>query len=219
MVTSRAPHAGAHAGPSAGGRTPKTTATAAAARLFIALWPDKPVREAMHRWPSPASDHGPGDDSARLTPIGQLHLTLHFIGNVPMHRLPELRGGLGVTLRPFELHFHRLERWRGGLIVAPVDEAPRELLALQARLGDALRTLQLPVDDRPFTPHVTVARRHRGTGSQWPVPPLRWAVQHYALVESRHAAGGGYRLLKSWPALATDLPAAQGAEAPCRPGD
>src|SRR4051812_46563571 len=70
-------------------RTP-SAADSPVARLFLALWPDERTRTrlgeraAFVQWSS----------TARRTPTGNLHLTLHFIGNVPTRSV----GGLADAL-------------------------------------------------------------------------------------------------------------------------
>ena len=160
------------------------------ARLFIALWPDDPVRRALGAWVVP----GPG---AGTKPVARerLHLTLHFMASVPNDRLPALRAALQLPFQPFELHFSRCECWPGGLLVAPPDESPPALAGLHADLGDRLRRLGVPVETRRYRPHITLARRFAGP-PPGPAPvPLCWDVGSYALVLSRAHQGGGYEVL------------------------
>jgi 2'-5' RNA ligase len=73
-------------------------------------------------------------------------------------------------------------------------DAPAPLMDLQARLGLALDALGLPVEQRPYRPHVTVARKAQGA-----VPPgatpVPWAVRDHALVVS---AGGEYAVMERY---------------------
>ena len=64
---------------------------------------------------------------------------------------------------------------------------PAASAGLPATLPQALRALALPVEPRPFRPHVTLARH--ASGAVPPVQPavLHWPVRGYALVQS--AAG------------------------------
>ena len=171
-------------------------ARAGTARLFIALWPGDPLRQALRDWREPH----PGGVGARPVAPEQLHLTLHFLGNVPRQQVPELRSVLRVPFRPFELRFSHCELWPGGLLVVSPDAVPEALADLHAALREALRGLGLRTEARAFRPHITLARRHAG-----PLPPpaaaaaaaaLRWEVRGYALVESRAREGGGYAVLE-----------------------
>ena len=56
-------------------------------RLFFALWPDAAIRERLQQ----AADCIALDASARRVPQANLHLTLHFIGNVYFDEMACLR--------------------------------------------------------------------------------------------------------------------------------
>ena len=165
------------------------------ARLFLALWPPPAVREAIAGWRGawwwpPA---------ARLVQDERLHLTLHFIGAVRRERLPELQRGLAVAFEPFEIVGGPPEVWRHGIAVQRPDEAPLALLQLHAALGAALRGLELPVEARPFAPHVTLARHAPGAVAPAAGAPWRWAAHGYRLVESL-PGGAGYLAIARYPA-------------------
>ncbi|MGC4078824.1 MAG: RNA 2',3'-cyclic phosphodiesterase [Rubrivivax sp.] len=162
------------------------------ARLFLAVWPDAAAREALVDWQR--RWHWPR--GARPTAPDRLHLTLHFIGQVPMARIAEVAAGLAVDFEPFELSFSRPALWRGGLALAMPETVPPALTALHGRLADALQALALPVERRPFKPHLTLARE--ADGAVPPDEPLtcRWTADAYALVQS----AGGYRTLRRYPA-------------------
>jgi 2'-5' RNA ligase len=167
------------------------------ARLFIALWPPAELQVALHDW-CIACCLG-----AHVHPVAavRLHLTLHFLGTVPRQRLPELVGGLHVPFEPFELRFsfNHCERWARGVVVALPEAAPPPLAILHGALGRSARALGLPTDERPFRPHVTLARRHSGAFSRrQPIEgtaALRWPVRGYVLVESQPGPPSAYRPL------------------------
>lgn len=160
------------------------------ARLFIALWPGDGVRTALAAW----RDGGTWPRSASPVRTGQLHVTLHFLGNVPRARLPELVQGLDVRYSPFELGFGHAELWHGGIAVLAPEVIPAPLLALHEALGAALGRLGLAPEARSYRPHVTLA----------PIvgPPIRWQVDGYALMESTLNAGAQYTVVHAYPANA-----------------
>ncbi len=160
--------------------TAAPTIAPATARLFLALWPTPGWAAALPQRLGLAAEAAHG----RMLPPQQIHLTLHFLGSVPRQRLPALVEDLRVPFAPFDLALRRCERWPRGTLVALPDEPPPALADLHAALGAALQHLGLPVEQRAFRPHVTLARRYDG-----PVPaplasPVRWHVTRYALVES-----------------------------------
>jgi len=168
------------------------------ARLFIALWPDHHLRQALGAWTAP----GLGGAGTKPVARERLHLTLHFMASVPNDQLPALRAALQVPFQPFELRFSHCERWSGGLLVAPPDALPPALAGLHADLGDELRCLGLPVEARPYRPHITLARRYGGPPPCSAMVPLSWDVRAYALVQSWAHQGGGYVVLHFYHSLA-----------------
>jgi 2'-5' RNA ligase len=89
---------------------------------------------------------------------------------------------------------------------AGLDGDVEPLVALAARLASAARSLDLPVEDRPFRPHLTLGRwpprrpadgtlaeRLAGyRGPSWPVTEVR-------LVESHLGRRAPYETLAAWP--------------------
>ncbi len=165
-----------------------------AARLFLALWPGAAAREALQQWRD--AWHWP----AGAAPVrdDKLHLTLHFIGNVPRDRLSEIEAALAVPFAAFDLAFGRATLWPHGLAVLQSLSTPARLIELHASLREALQRRQLPTEDRAFRPHVTLARRAAGATPPGDGPALRWRVRGYELMESRLGAGGGYRVVRRY---------------------
>jgi RNA 2',3'-cyclic 3'-phosphodiesterase len=167
------------------------TTAAQPLRLFTALWPDTATTaaiaawQAAWQWPAPASRTGPD----------RLHLTLHYFGNVASGRIAELVDGLEVPVDAFTLAFGTGEVWPKGVAVLLPREQPAALTQLHARIGDAAHRLHLPVEERPYRPHVTLARRARGASPPSAGANLRWQVAGgYALVRSL-PGGAGYEIL------------------------
>ncbi len=167
------------------------------ARLFLALWPSPMVRERLAAW----RDAWRWPPGASATPDERLHLTLHFIGAVPRERVAEIGAALDVATAPLTLTFGRAEVWPGGIAVLRPDAVPPALHAMHGALRERLQALALRVEDRPFRAHVTCARKAAGAAPPAMGPrSLRWSVRGHALVESRMGAGGGYEVLKRYPA-------------------
>lgn len=161
------------------------------ARLFVAVWPSRSVQAAL----AAAADVWAWPAAARRTRPERLHLTLHFIGDVPMARLDELRAHLRLPFEPFDIELGRPDVWRGGIAVLEANAIPAPLHELHARLAQALRTLGLPVEERAWRPHVTLARKAFGLRPPAEVPPVRWrADEGYRLVQSL-PGGRGYEPL------------------------
>lgn len=149
------------------------------ARLFIALWPDADVRAALHA----VSTQWRWQPGAAPVPADRLHLTLHFLGDVPRERIAALRAALAVPVTPCVLTLDRAALWRGGVAVLEPITVPAPLVELHLALGTALRLLGVAIETRPWRPHVTLARRARADVPR--IAPLAWPVRGHALVESR----------------------------------
>ncbi|MCW5636182.1 MAG: RNA 2',3'-cyclic phosphodiesterase [Rubrivivax sp.] len=156
----------------------------ASLRLFVALWPDEAARAALVQWRDAMACPAPAQPTRR----DKLHLTLHFIGAVAAARLRELADGLALPPPRFELCLDRIAAWHGGIVALQPTRLPEPLAELHGRLAAALRQLGLPVEARRFRPHVTLARHARAVPPHHAAPPpVRWAVDGYALVESTRA--------------------------------
>ena len=160
------------------------------ARLFLALWPGRVLRDRLADWSRGCS----WPPEARPVPPAQWHLTLHFLGALPRTRLPALLEALHVPFVPFTLMLGRPTLWRGGTAVLEVDPVAR-LLALHAALGRALQAEGLRVEVRPYHPHLTLARRATRAVLPAEGPQLRWPVRGWVLVESQPQ---GYRVLQRY---------------------
>lgn len=175
---------------------PAASPSAAVLRLFLALWPGPAANAGLLAWRD--AWQWPRD----VAPVRpeRLHVTLHFLGDVAAARLPELRAGLAVPFSAFELRFGRPALWPHGIAVLQPTNAPQRLQDLHACLGEAAQRLGLRTETRPYRPHVTLARAAEGAVPPVRGPQLRWTVRGYALVESRRAAAGQYRLLERYAA-------------------
>lgn len=162
-----------------------------AARLFLALCPPAGVQAALS---AHAQAWGWNADAVRYAPP-DWHVTLHFIGAVPRSRLDELGAALAVAVTPFELRFGEPMLWPHGLAVLLPMAVPAALQQLHDRLGARLRQLGLRTDERPYRPHLTLARR--AVQAVPPVPPAwGWRVRAYVLMESTGRPEARYRVLQ-----------------------
>ncbi|MCW7536596.1 RNA 2',3'-cyclic phosphodiesterase [Aquabacterium sp. A7-Y] len=163
-------------------------------RLFFALWPGPVEREALvarqRLWQWPAG--------ARLSRPARLHLTLHFLAQVPVERVAEFADAGAVAGAPFELGLQEAGLWNGVAWLRPA-AAPEALRRLHADLGAALQGLGWTPESRGFEPHVTLARDARGAVPPAGLPELRWRVGEHVLVESVLGPQPEYRVLRRYP--------------------
>jgi RNA 2',3'-cyclic 3'-phosphodiesterase len=162
------------------------------ARLFLALWPDDAVRAELAAW----RDGWNWPKGATPVRTDRLHMTLHFIGDVPLERIDEVGDALQAAFPPFELSFGRNALWPHGIAVLEPCHAPPELSDLQHALGERLQALALPVDARSYKPHVTLARRAGNAMAASDGPDIAWRIERYVLMRS-HA--DRYEVLRAYP--------------------
>jgi 2'-5' RNA ligase len=168
-------------------------------RLFFALWPGPDAlvaaTGAVHRLVPQGTGRPQRPD--------QLHLTLEFLGGVPEARLASvLEAGEAVagSATPFEIFLDRLEHWqRPQVLCLTASVVPEPLVALGRSLRTALSARGFDPQDRPFRPHLTLARKVRLPPPAEAVGLLRWAAHEYSLVESvTSREGSRYERLATW---------------------
>lgn len=136
---------------------------------------------------------------ARLTHIDKWHITLGFLGAVAgdhVDAIIKVLDGIDPPA-PFQLSLSGGGRFTAA-VWAGIEGDLDALAALRTTVRDALAAGGFPIEDRPFTPHLTVAYHgDRGvrrvldgySGKSWP-------VDEFALFRSQD---GAYEKLGRWP--------------------
>ena len=164
-------------------------------RLFLALWPDDATRRqlAAHAtqwiWPPGCTRYVRAD----------WHVTVHFLGDVPIGQVAAIADCAAVPLQPFELVLDQPRLWPRGLAVLCASEIPAAPRDLHGRLGQALRGLGLAPDSRPYLPHVTLARHADAAVPPTGCAPVGWRVQGFALVLSTGLKAPRYQVIRRYP--------------------
>ena len=128
-------------------------------RCFIAIPMPETVVDAI-------DDIQTGLRGANWTTQDTLHLTLVFLGEQHRRSLEDLDSALVALDAPaFEMTLAGVAAFGGAkgarLVYAGVADCP-PLRALQAKVEQATREADIPLEAKRFTPHVTLARWGRG---------------------------------------------------------
>ena len=182
-------------------------------RAFIGIGLTEECRAAIGEAISVA--RGTGGPVAWI-PERNLHLTLKFLGEIPPGRIEELAGAMAAAARgvpPFGIRV-------GGAGGFPTLRQPRVLWIgvreplelvrkLHQNMENELARAGFPRDERPFHPHVTVARVRGKTAAGWSDEYASAAsgmadclvpVDSYRLYESRLSPSGArYSILRDIP--------------------
>lgn len=167
-------------------------------RLFFALDCPPAQRKAIAQWRSEL-----GLRAGKPVPADNFHLTLLFLGAVPLARINEVCEAAGKVNTPKEtlkISLDRLQVWhRAGVLSLAPEQAPPALLRLVYALEQAMLPFGFEETPREFRPHLTLARDYRAPEPESATPPgffLR--AERFALFESHK---GRYRILQDWPLI------------------
>jgi 2'-5' RNA ligase len=135
-------------------------------RIFVALDLDDAIRERISRFVEGIRDLAP---DARWMKPESLHITLKFIGEQPDAGVEQIKNVLSaIHANPPPIQF------RGyGFFPTPNSarvfwigmNAGPELATLAAAIDDKTAALGIAREDRPYSPHLTIARATGGSGS------------------------------------------------------
>ncbi|HLL76348.1 MAG TPA: RNA 2',3'-cyclic phosphodiesterase [Pyrinomonadaceae bacterium] len=136
----------------------------------------------------------------------KLHLTLKFFGGVEPERLPGLSDALALaaaSARPFSLSLEQAGVFptpaRPSVLWLGLADPSGELARLQLRLEDECAAANFPREQKPFRPHVTLARVRTATREtrslarqhlELAFEPVTFGVSEIVLVSSRLGPGG-----------------------------
>jgi RNA 2',3'-cyclic 3'-phosphodiesterase len=167
-------------------------------RLFFALWPDAAVRDCLQQ----AADSITLEPTVRRVSCANLHLTLHFVGNVYFADIACLQQrAREVDAVSFSLsidcqgYFNKPRvAWLG------CRNPPSALDNLQRQLGLKLRHCGFRPERRNYHPHVSVARGLAEIGADAAFAPVEWSLSEFALIEVKALENGvQYRVVESYP--------------------
>ena len=138
----------------------------------------------------------------RPVPAANLHATLAFVGSISREAFDRLaRIGQELPRAPIALALDTVGSFRGARVawVGP-SSLPPELTRLHDALSARLREDAFQVEDRPYRPHVTVARHCKHALPARSIGALPWRVRRIVLYESIGAEGGPrYEPRAQWP--------------------
>lgn len=185
-------------------------------RLFIALPLPPRTAEAVRVASRLAQERLSGDSDVRWQPQGNLHVTLHFLGDIDEARLGEVTGALATAVSrsaPFELSLSHYGVFpaprRPSVLWLGLDGDLAALHGLHERLTLALTGVWRN-QERLYHPHLTLARvRRLSTDDRTSLgqligqpPPLAasWQADRVHLLESKlHPSGAIHTVLAEEP--------------------
>jgi RNA 2',3'-cyclic 3'-phosphodiesterase len=178
-------------------------------RLFVALMPPGEVVEELKAGTAVLRQLAPG---LRWTRPEQWHVTLAFLGEVSEHVIDELIRRLSRAAtrhQPLSLSLGGGGRFGHQVLWTRVLGDRDALCRLADSVRAAARRSRLPMEQRPYHPHLTLARAAAGTDLRPLVERLvswqglPWVAVRLHLVRSCLGAGPGgsasYEPIAGWP--------------------
>jgi 2'-5' RNA ligase len=166
-------------------------------RLFFALWPTAAVREQFAAIAARLAH-------ADAVPAPNYHLTIAFVGEVPLGRVAALRAiGAGLRVPHCRLSFDALEYWpKPEVVVAAVRDIPSSLALVWQDLHAQLATSQFVLAPKRLRPHVTLARKVLQAPDLAPIAAVAWEAEQFCLVRSQSGSAHSiYTVVDTWPLL------------------
>lgn len=165
-------------------------------RLFFALWPDETIRAKIDRL-----NQSLICGRLKKARSDNLHVTLAFMGNVDAVIEQAIRQSIThITAKPITIVFDQLTSWSNAYILCLTSsKQPQQIIDLVERLKIMIEDQGVELDNRPYTAHVTLARKAQPNPTIM-LEPICWHATSFVLVESVSTAEGvDYQVLESWP--------------------
>ena len=180
-------------------------------RVFLAVELPAGVQAALGRYARAA---GAVNETVKWIAPPLLHITMRFLGEIPADRVLQVEQAAAaavVGVEAFDLTlgspgvFPRERNPRVLWIGVRADAGAARLMRVQEILDDALRTRGFRLDEKSFSPHITLARARGRPGTAHsrvlsdaldqiraalPAPGLSFTVDHIAAVRSDLGPGG-----------------------------
>lgn len=134
-------------------------------RIFIAIPIPQSVKKSLFAW---AEMHKERMEFSKWVHPEDYHITVQFLGDTPSSRIPEIRANLEqamanrkaltLTAGPCGIFGRPLSP---RVLWASVSGDLKELHILQSRVIEANRAAGILPEERPYHPHITLARKYR----------------------------------------------------------
>jgi 2'-5' RNA ligase len=121
-----------------------------------------------------------------------MHLTLSFLGECGKEQTEAAKEAMkSVVFNDFTLSVERIGRFKrdGGDIWWAGANEGKDLIALQKELSDKLRSLGFKLDDRRYSPHITLGREVVSDAAPWRIETFSEKVCSIDLMESERING------------------------------
>lgn len=157
-------------------------------RAFVAVEIPDTVRSFLA---SITSKVAPSLEPYRFTPAENLHITIQFLGEIDRSLISLIKERLQEacqSFEPFVLGVGRAgyfpDRGEARILHADVAEGEEKLRLLAASVRHQLASMGFK-EDKPFAPHITLARRKDRSGSSKPGTNwgLRWSQEFNRALE------------------------------------
>ena len=156
-------------------------------RLFFALSPDDKSLESIV-----ALQQQYNSKDGKWTKRENLHATLYFLGNISENDLDCVLAKVRqIKHQPFSLCFDKTGIFkRSGILWLGAQENTEDILLLYKKLCFALLECHFELEKRPYTPHITLARKFKGKPDINPFEPICFPVHKISLLASIPIIGG-----------------------------
>jgi 2'-5' RNA ligase len=141
-------------------------------RIFCAIELPSSVREKISEHIARLRESAP-ESPASWSRAENVHLTLKFVGKIPLTRVNDLSqaaASAAAAFSPFEIGIAAAgsfpQRGTPHVLWIGVDDYSGKLAALQAKLDDECVCLGIEKEARPFNPHLTIARLRKPQGAR-----------------------------------------------------
>lgn len=168
-------------------------------RLFFAVFPDHETRRRL----ASAAQALILDEESRRVPNENYHMTLAFVGEVSVSLAALKDVGAAQRVPGFTTRFDGYEYWPApAIIVARASSWSAPLETLHRGIRVDLARCGVTLDDRPFRPHVTVARKVPQAPVLQAMSEIAWTAREFHLARSDRSRDGAiYTVVDSWPLL------------------
>lgn len=164
-------------------------------RLFFGLSPDQQAsRQCLTIMKALSAQHYP------VIPAANLHVTLLFLGAINAGQEAELmEKAAGIAFPRLTLKFDQLSYWPKPQVLCLIASATDSALQdLAARLKALAENLGIAVENRPYLPHVTLARKAKHPIAMT-IEPVVWRAGQFCLFESVTTGNGvTYPKIRCW---------------------